>query len=328
MIYPSFLKEGSHIGITAPSAPIPEGKAAGFALSLSHLQAAGFTLHETPSVRGEGYVSAPGKVRAAELKTLAEDPETDMIFCATGGDFLIDMLPYVDFEVLRQNPKWIQGYSDPTGLLFPVTTLCDVATVYGCNAGGFDMEELHPSLTDNLALLKGDIRPQHSFPFYEGSKGAGAYNLDTPVVWKTPNGDVDVKGRLIGGCIECLADLIGTPYDGAAAFARRYAEDGILWYFDIFAMKAETVYNTLWHMKQAGWFENAVGFLFGRVLFSGSFLGLSYEEAIRRALGTEVPLILDADVGHVAPRMTVINGAMAHLTAKDGKGALTMTLKP
>jgi flavorubredoxin len=55
-------------------------------------------------------------------------------------------------------------------------------------------------------------------------------------------------------------------------------------------------------------------------------LSMTYEEAILRALGTEVPIVLDADVGHVSPRMTVINGAIGHLTARDGKGSLAMTL--
>lgn len=327
MIYPKFLRPGDTVGITAPSAPIGEGKRDSFALSLSHLKAEGYRIVETPSVYGEGWASAPGDVRAAELLSLVGDPEVDMIFCATGGDFLIDMLPYVDFEAIRRNPKWIQGYSDPTGLLFPITTGLDVATIYGCNAGGFDMEELHSSLRDNLALLRGEVREQKSFALYERSKGDGAYNLTEPVRWETPNGPVDVQGRLIGGCMECLCDLIGTPYDHAADFAARHREEGLIWYFDVFALKAETVYNSLWHMKQAGWFEGARGFLFGRVLFPGTFLGMSYEEAALRALGMDVPIVMEADVGHVSPRMTLINGSLAHLTARDGKGTLRMELK-
>ena len=327
MIYPKFLKAGDRIGITAPSAPIGAAKREGFALSLSHLTREGYRLLETPSVYGEDVASASGEVRAAELHSLVTDPDVNMIFCASGGDFLIDMLPYVDFDAIRENPKWIQGYSDPTGLLFPITTGLDVATIYGCNAGGFDMEELHSSLTDNLALLRGEIPRQRSFPLYEASKGAGAYNLTEPVEWKTPNGPVDVTGRLIGGCMECLCDLIGTPYDHAAEFAARHGADGILWYFDIFALKAETVYNSLWHMREAGWFKNAVGFVFGRVLFRGTFLDMTYEEAILRALGRDVPIVLDADIGHVAPRMTVVNGAIGHVTARDGGGTLEMEMR-
>ena len=326
MIYPEFLRPGDTVGIPAPSAPIGEDKRTSFALSLSHLTREGYRIKTAPSVYGEGIVSASGKTRAEELNALVQDGDTRMLLCATGGDFLMEMLPYVDFEAFRRNPKWLQGYSDPTGLLFPLTTGCDVATIYGCNAGGYDMETLHSSLEDSLALLRGEVREQHSFALYEKEKGDGAYRLTEPVEWKTPNCPVDVSGRLIGGCMECLLDLIGTPHDHVADFARRYASDSILWYFDIFALKAEDVVHTLWHMKQAGWFENACGFIFGRVLFAGSFLGLSYEDAILRVLGRDVPVILDADIGHVSPRMTVVNGAIGHVRAKAGKGSLRMEL--
>ena len=104
MIYPKFLRRGDTVGITAPSAPIGEKKRERFALSLSHLQAEGYRIKETASVYGESYVSTDGESRAKELDELVRDPQTDMIFCASGGDFLIDMLPYVDFAAIRQNP--------------------------------------------------------------------------------------------------------------------------------------------------------------------------------------------------------------------------------
>ena len=80
-------------------------------------------------------------------------------------------------------------------------------------------------------------------------------------------------------------------------------------------------------MKQVGWFEYAKGFVFGRTLFEGSFLDLSYEEAIKMALGNDVPIIIDADIGHVNPKFTLINGALGHFKAKDGKGSLEMRLE-
>ena len=49
--------------------------------------------------------------------------------------------PYADFEQMKRNPKWPMGASDPTGLLYPYTTICDVATLYGCNAGSYDLPD-------------------------------------------------------------------------------------------------------------------------------------------------------------------------------------------
>ena len=138
--------------------------------------------------------------------------------------------------------------------------------------------------------------------------------------------NIHATGRLIGGCMECLADIIGTPYEDTLGFIERYKEDGFIWYFDIFALRAETVYNTLWHMNAAGWFKYAKAFIFGRVCFPGTLLDMTYQEAIIRAL-PDSPIVFNADVGHVAPRMTMINGSVATLEAADGKGSLEMKLK-
>jgi muramoyltetrapeptide carboxypeptidase LdcA involved in peptidoglycan recycling len=136
---------------------------------------------------------------------------------------------------------------------------------------------------------------------------------------------VDASGRLLGGCLDCICDVLGTRYDKTADFIKRYKNDGIIWYFDIFAMKAEAVHNTLFKMKDMGYFENARAFVFGRVCFPSSFSGLSYIDAAKKILG-DAPLIFDADVGHVPPKMTLINGSVARVTAKDGKGSLEMFL--
>ncbi len=323
MIFPPFLKPQDTIGVTAPSAGITAEDVLGFDLSLSRLRTCGFGVHETKNVRSGGVASAAAEERAAQLNALMADPSIKMIWCACGGAFLIDMLPFVDYEAARQNPKWVQGYSDPTSLLYTLTTHCDIATIYGPNAGGFDEETVPPHARYSLQLIGGDLSPQHSFTAYthrfreEGEQ---------PVVWETPRGDIRATGRLLGGCLDCLADLLGTPYDHTAEFVERYRADGVIWYFDIFSLSAEAVYRTLWRMRTCGWFATARAVMVGRVCFPSSFLNLSYREMIEQAL-PDLPLVLEADIGHVPPRMTVINGAMATLTAANGRGTLTMELE-
>ncbi len=323
MIFPSFLKPQDIIGITAPSAGVDAEDHAAFDLSLSHLCRRGYRTQETASVRAGGVVSAPAAVRAAELNSLLCDPAVRMVWCAAGGDFLLDMLPHVDWQAAVRDPKWVQGYSDPTSLLYALTTVYDIATIYGNNAGGFDCVQLPPDAAYALSLLEGDIPPQHSFEsFTHRFRDEGAQ----PVFWETPRGSVKAQGRLLGGCLDCLSDVLGTPYDGTAAFIQRYKEDGILWYFDIFALPAEAVYRTLWRMRENGWFTHARGVIVGRVCFPSSQMGLSYRNMIEQAL-PDLPLVLEADVGHVPPRMTLINGAMATLEVADGCGCLRMSLR-
>lgn len=328
MIYPEFLKENDTIGITAPSGGCYEGKALELELSEKQLENAGYKVIETANSRLPGIVSSSGEVRAKELAELFNNPEVKAIICARGGDFLIDMLPYVDYDVIKNNPKWIQGYSDPTSLLYSITTKLDIATIYGFNGGGYGFNKLHRTHMDSLSILKGDIIKQESYPFYQGEQDSGMeeYIFTEPVEWKLLNTDnIHTAGRLIGGCMECLADIIGTPYEDTLGFIERYKGNGFIWYFDIFALRAETVYNTLWHMRAAGWFKHAKAFVFGRVRFPGTLLDMSYEEAIIRAL-PDSPIIFNADVGHVAPRMTMINGSVATLNAAGGKGSLEMKL--
>ena len=327
MIYPQFLAKGDTIGICAPSAGVDREDAC-FARSLHCLQSEGYRIRTTDSVYSALAESAPPSVRGAEWNELVKDPSVRMILCATGGDFLIGMLPYVDYEAFAASPKWVQGYSDPTGLLYSITTKWDVATIYGVNAGGFWTEPLDPSLADGLKILRGEIPCQHSFALYESSREGrdSGYALSTPVRWQTPFSDrVKETGRMLGGCLDCLYDLIGTRFDGTLDFIRRYEKDGVLWYFDVFAMKAESVYNTLFRMKDMGLFRTARAFIFGRVCYPGSFGDFSYAEAAQKAIG-DVPMIFDADIGHVPPKMTVINGAMGEIQCQDGQGTLRMTL--
>lgn len=325
MIYPRFLKPGDRVGIPAPSAGIDESHLPEYLRSLEALRRRGWQVEETESVRSGLLPSAPPQKRAEEFNLLAEDEGIGGILCAAGGDFLVELLPYVDWEALRRSPKWVQGYSDPTGLLFPITTLLDIATVYGPNAGGYGMEPLHPALEYSLSLLEGRIAPQRSFSRWQlplTGRPDGSYLLQRPVCWETPCGPVRAEGRLLGGCLDCLENLRGTPYEDAAGFARRYAADGIVWYFDIFAQTADQVFYSLWSMKQAGWFENARAFLFGRVMFPQG----DYPAAIRRALG-DAAIVWNADIGHVKPAFTLINGAMARVAAADGRGTLEMELR-
>ena len=327
MIYPRFLTDGSTIGIPAPSAGIPPKKELSFDLSLENIRRNGYKIQECDGIRNENYPSDTAEKRASDVNSLIKNDNIDLILCATGGDFLVEILPYIDYDAIAKNPKWIQGYSDPTSLLYSVTTLCNVATIYGGNAGSFDMKTLHKSLDNNLKIWRGDIVKQNSYEKYESTRNdeIDGYNLDADVCWKAVNGDFEAEGRLLGGCFECLNDIFGTRFDGTKAFIDRYKEEGIIWYFDIFAMSAEVVANSLWKMKQLGYFEGAKAFVFGRVMFPNEYT-LSYENAIRRVLPTE-NVIINADVGHVNPKMTLINGAYAKLSCENGKGSLEMELR-
>ncbi len=327
MIYPEFIRQGQTIGICAPSQGVGH-KLEDFDKSLATLHSLGYKTKETASVRLHDSRGGDAKTRGEELNSLFRDPEVQMIMCAAGGDFLFEMIPYADFALIQKNPKWLMGASDPTGLLFPLTSKYDVATLYGANAGSYDIEPLPQYLKNNLELIKGSLIVQNSFEKYMKLPTfmAEKIEFDTPVRWEAAVDHLDVSGRCIGGCIDVLKDVIGTRFDGGADFAQRYADDGIIWYFDDFSLGAEIFYRTLLQMRYAGWFENTKAVIVGRVLFESSDTGMTYAEAIDRAFD-DIPVLYNADIGHTVPSMTMINGALLHLQYADHKAALQFELK-
>lgn len=326
MKYPSFLENGDIIGITALSAGVGE-KLESFKLSINNLTQNDFNILETSNVRNKSFVSSSSNQRVEELNELVLNKDVKMVLCAAGGDFLIEVLPKLNLENIKNNEKWFMGYSDPSTLLYLITTKLDIATIYGVNAGSYAQDKLHESLKNNIQIIKGNIVEQNSFELYEKERieDLNQYNLTEKVFWENINGEFNEEGRMIGGCIDSLRFLLGTPYDYTKEFVNKYKEDGIIWYFDVFSMSSEELYCTLFQMKEAGWFENIKGVIFGRVLFPREF-SLTYQEAIKRFF-KEIPVIFNADIGHVPPKMTIINGSYAHVQAKNGKGKIKFELK-
>ena len=337
MKYPKFLMDYATIGVSAPSDGVTDS------VKLNRLDHAnlkfselGYTILETESVRkSEKGVSNDAKTRAREIEYLFEDSTVQSIICVGGGDFLLEMISQLDTDKIKKNPKWIQGYSDPTGLLYLITTKLDIATIYGDNFKSFGMEKWHLSLQNNLEILKGNLVKQNNFDFYEKESldyesGLEGYHLDTPVLWKSlsNHSKVLLKGRLIGGCLDLLVSLIGTRFDYTKDFIERYKNDGIIWYFDNCELTSEDVIRALWQLKEAGWFQYTKGILFGRSMTNSSYYDISFEDALRRGLnGLDIDVLWDLDIGHVKPSLTLINGAIVSVEYENGAGSIEFSLQ-
>lgn len=335
MIYPSFLKENDTIGVCAPSMglahPIKQNK---LECAIKHFNEFKINVIETKHVRCANIGrSCDAKIRAQEFMELINNSNIKAIITATGGDFLLEILPYINFNDIQNNPKWIQGYSDPTSLLYIITTKLDIATIYGHNISGFGMAIWHKSIKQNFDILSGKNILQTNFEKYEKNSleeitGLEEYNLDTKVEWKSFDNEVNITGRLIGGCIDLITELCGTPYDYTNNFINRYKDDGIIWYFDNCELSCEDLTRTLWKFKECGWFHHTNGILFGRSLCEHSYYNISFKETLKSSLGElNIPIIFDMDFGHIPPRNTMINGAFTHIKYKDGKGSIEYEYK-
>lgn len=337
MIYPKFLEKNDCIGVPAPSSgAYNELYINRYDNSQKKLVELGYKTILSQNIKNSDKArSADYLTRANEVNEMIANDDIDFIICAAGGEFLVEILPFLDWEKITKRPKFIQGFSDPTGILFPLTTKYDIATIYGNNFGEFGTEEYHQSVIDNLEIMKGNLVVQNSYDLYENERGERitgleGYNLTEKVYWKTFDGNsANIHGRIIGGCLDLISELAGTKYDGTNNFNEKYKNDGIIWYFDNCELSKEELIRTLWKLNEFEYFKYAKGIVFGRNGADISCLDYTMEETLKDSVLSRlnVPIIYDADVSHKGPSFTIINGAIATINCNDGKGKLTLELK-
>ncbi|MBR2744395.1 MAG: LD-carboxypeptidase [Clostridia bacterium] len=338
MIYPKFLSKGDTIGVPAPSSgAYDEFHCFKHKNSRRKLEEMGYKVQWSDNIfKSIMCRSADEKTRARELNEMFESTEIDYIMCASGGEFLEEILPYVEFEKLVKNPKWVQGFSDPQGILFPITTKYDIATIYGLNFGDYGTEPYTRDIADNLEIITGNIIKQTNYDMYENERGEKItglepYNFTDKVVWKNLNREkIEVSGRIIGGNLDVTLDLCGTKYDGTKDFINKYKDDGIIWYFDNCDKSIEDVIRAMWKFNELGYFEYTKAVIFGR---NGndreSYIGYTMETALKDTViaKKDIPIIYDADVSHKGPCLTIINGAIATVYSENGSGSISFELK-
>lgn len=339
MNYPENLKKGDTIGICAPSGGITEPeKILKLDLAIKALKEMGYNVIETANVRCEERGrSASAEIRAKEFMELLKNDDVKLIIFAAGGDFLCEILDYLDFDKIKTlNPKWMQGYSDITGISFLFNTILDIPTMYSQSIKDYAMKPLHRSLTDALRIEEGEEIIQESFDmcekeWIEGDTDPSAgYNLSEKVEWKNITGEekIELKGRTLGGCLDCIKSYIGTKYDNINKYIEKHKEDGIIWFLECYEMNTPELFRTLWQMKSAGYFNNCRGIIFGRPLFIREDYDITFNQTVLDALKElNIPIICDADIGHVSPQMAIVNGAILEITSESGRGTVKTYLK-
>lgn len=337
MLYPDSLEKGYKIGVTATSAGFEtDVDFIRLENGIKHFEKIGYPVKVTDNVRkNDKGRSSDGSTRAKELLQLFTDPEVKAIIAASGGDYLMEMLPYINYDLIKSNPKWIQGYSDTTGILFTLTTNLDMATLYANNFSSFGMQKWHRCLKDNLSILEGNDIIQTSYDKYQDGYKPRITGLEEfepekevewinlyPEGWK-PDTELTIHGRALGGCLDVILNLIGTRFDKTEEFISKYGKDKILWFLESYDLGSEALTRGLWQLKEAGWFEQAAGFVFGRPAMFHSDTDTTYREAVLSVLGElNLPIILEADIGHKPPQFTMINGAIANIRSFRGKGSI------
>ncbi|MBQ9018707.1 MAG: LD-carboxypeptidase [Bacilli bacterium] len=337
MLYPKYLKINDTIGVPAPSdGAYDEAHINRYKYSSNFFENKNYKLELSKNINKSTMArSADKKERGKELNEMFKSKDIDFILCASGGEFLVECLPYIDFNLIKENPKFVAGFSDPTGILFPITTKYDIATIYGNNFSSFGREKLSKSHYDFLDLIEGKKLSFESYPLYEEERpktitGLESYNLTEKVEWKTLNNkDIKIEGRIIGGCIDIISELIGTKYDGMKEFNEKYKDDGIIWYFDNCELSMEEIIRVLWKMNEFDYFKYCKGVIFGRFGVNSSWVGYDLKSCLKDSIliDLNIPIIYDADISHKPECLPILNGSIATIECTKNKGTISFELK-
>ncbi|MEU6199246.1 S66 peptidase family protein [Streptomyces sp. NPDC047061] len=334
--YPRPLRPGDRVGVTSPSSGVPEVLRGRLAAAVRTVEERGYEVVTGRCMDGSTHISAPAAERAAELTGMLIDPSIRAVVPPWGGETGIDLLPLLDFEAIgRAEPTWVVGYSDMSTLITPLTLRTGVATVHGncLMETPYRPPEGLASWLDVVAAPQGRPFTQTPPGRYRAAgrddwiaePGIRDLTLDAEGAWTRldGNGDLDVEGRLIGGCIETLASVAGTPYLDTAGFA---GEEPLLVYVEACEDNAFTVCRNLHGMRLAGFFDRAAAVLVGRTRAPGSPT-LSQHEAVLDALGPlGVPVVADVECGHVPPFLPLVNGARGRVLHSAERSQIVQTL--
>lgn len=327
MKYPKYLSENGTIGFVAPSFGCnTEPYRSSFVNAQKKFKELGHALDLGPNCyegRGIGISNTP-QACGKELTDYYCSGKNDVLISCGGGELMCEILEYMDFDKIRAaEPKWYMGYSDNTNMTFLLTTLCDTASIYGPCAGAFGMEPWHESIQDAYELLRGKKDTVRGYKLWEKESLKSEEQPLAPYhvteerkirIFQTEDSaQVRLDGRLIGGCMDCLVNLLGTKYDKVTEFAEQYKEDGLIWFLESCDLNVMAIRRAVWQMKNAGWFAYVKGFLIGRpAVYGQELMGLDQYHAVCDLLEElHVPIIMDVDIGHLAPMMPLVCGSYA-----------------
>ncbi|WP_409369629.1 S66 peptidase family protein [Lysinibacillus sp. 38-6] len=332
MIKYPFLEVGATIGVTAPSSGVPTELHELLRTACMRMEQQGYKIYCGETVWSQDKAkSAPAKTRAEEFNQMITNQDIHIIIPPWGGELLIETLEFINFDNMQN--KWVLGYSDISLLLLAITLKTGIATAHGTNLidlRGAYSDDVTAMWQSVLSLKKGQSISQHSSEKYQkewlfDNPSPYVFHFTEKTEWKsTSSNQVNIQGRLLGGCIDTIRHLIGTTFGNIQYFNETFIKgDAVLWFFENCDLTTPDLRRTLVQMKLAGWFTNCSGIMFGR---SGA--GMPVEnytiEDVYHELSTElqIPIIYDIDCGHLPPQMTLINGAYAEVQLLHGKGTI------
>ena len=330
-LLPAAIQPGGTFGIVSPSwfggdAFIPRA-----CRGIATIERLGYRVKVAPhAFNSHGHISDTARNRADDLHAMFADPEVKAILATIGGDHGCHLLPLIDWDLIRRNPKVFMGFSDITVLNLAIwsqtglvtfnapTLLTDWAEfpempdfsrvqVFGAIAGTESMGNLAPSPWWTEEVLDWATGADLARPRRR--------NPSTGWTWLREG---RAEGPLLGGCLESLQHLRGTRYwpdfTGAILFLETSEE----------CPTPEDVDGILMDYENMGVFDIIHGLVFARPYgYAPQDVPRLYEVVRQRTEAFGFPVLADTDTGHTTPLQTLPIGCSALLDSGSDRFAIT-----
>ena len=292
-VRPASLQPGDTVGIIAPSSGFRRDE---FEAGCSHLLELGYKSFYLPSIFDRDlYFGGSVERRASELHEMFSRPEVKAILCARGGYGCNYLLPHLDLELIRANPKIFVGCSDVTSLLTYIRDTTGVVTFHG------------PMVAGDFARTGGVDEGNWKTAVASTEAWRRQFHASELQVLRAGNAD----GVLYGGCLSLLVASLGTPYE--------IRTDGTLLFIEDRGERPYRIDRMLMQLKLAGKFEGVNGIVFGEMIDCNEAGALDYtlQQVIMRVLDdVDVPVVFGLKSGHVSGgALTLPFGVHATLSA-------------
>jgi muramoyltetrapeptide carboxypeptidase len=302
VIKPPRLKAGDKLAIIAPGSYISEEELQD---SIKNLNQLGFeTTFSEKVLLQSGYFAGTDKDRAQDLMEKFSDKRVKGIVCARGGYGCSRILPMLDYDIIRSNPKVLIGYSDITALLYGIYQKSSLISFHG----PVGTSTFNDYSVNNFKKVLINPERKNVFPNSTSGDDENVYGVTSIVKGKG-------KGRLVGGNLSIMVSLIGTEFDVDYSNKIIFIEE--------IGEEPYRVDRMLTQLIQAGKFENTAGVMMGIFRkcegkqqdpsFSNTF---TLMEVLQDRLNKlKIPVVYGMSFGHVKDKFTIPFGALAELDA-------------
>jgi muramoyltetrapeptide carboxypeptidase len=303
---PARLQTGAVVGLISPASATFERE--DVEIVIDAVRGLGLVPRLAPHLFDRyGYLAGQDQDRAEDVNQFFADPEVAMLLPIRGGWGSSRTLPYLDYDLIRQNPKILVGFSDITALILGVSAQSGLVTFHGPNG----LSGWRTAQTDFFRRVLFNAERVTFENLVDGDDGDRLMQTRFRLQTITPG---RARGKLIGGNLSVISGIVGSPY-------MPDLEGAILFLEDI----GENIYRIdrmITHLKLAGVFDRLSGLIFGQCTNctpDESYGSLTLEEVLWghiQPLG--IPAWYGATIGHLETILTLPIGLEVAIDADRG----------